>query len=430
MRIRIKINKLLFLVTCYYQVFSFYWGGLFYRLSDNNKFVYLLIDFLLLFIFISSKQLKITRNGVIGFSIPSIFFGLHTIVSNNVSFKELIVMYLIAMKITIFFTILNKLGLAAVLKVLVNIGILNIFVGLLELLSLGRVNPFVSFYTLSQKIEALNKAGTTLSVYRGGFEHSLITSVMLTCTLVFYFKLKNNALKVFCMLMQLYLIFGTEKRTGMLLSIVLITLYFFLKAIFVDKNLRRVRTIFIFSFLFLILAISSQFIFVSDQTLYQVFISKFSALQSTDNFSLFHRTTSFTKSLDIIFSQNIFRILIGNGFNFLPIYMASNGLSITTLNFLVIDNSYVSFLADFGVISLIIVINYVVFSIVYLFRLLSRQIHIEKKIEIILVLIAMLGIFSSALLFDILNWYQGIWIVSLIVAFCEFLKRKENIYDY
>ncbi|HEM3718292.1 TPA: hypothetical protein U1D18_002024, partial [Streptococcus suis] len=353
MRIRIKVNELLFLVTCYYQVFSFYWGGLFYRLSDNNKFVYLLIDFLLLFVFISSKQLKITRNGVFGFSIPSISFGLHTILSNNVSFKELIVLYLIATKITIFLTILNKLGLGAVLKVLVNVGILNIFVGLLELLSLGRVNPFVSFYTLAQKIEALNKAGTTLSVYRGGFEHSLITSVMLTCTLVFYVKLKNNALKVFCMLMQLYLIFGTEKRTGMLLSIVLIVLYFFLKAIFVDKNLRRVRTIFIFSFLFLILAVSSQFIFVSDQTLYQVFISKFSALQSTDNFSLFHRTTSFTKSLDIIFSQNIFRILIGNGLNFLPIYMASNGLSITTLNFLVIDNSYVSFLADFGVISLI-----------------------------------------------------------------------------
>ncbi|NQN52761.1 hypothetical protein HPA12_10670 [Streptococcus suis] len=430
MQIKIRISELFYLLICYYQVTSFYWGGLFYRLSDKNKFIYLFIDFLIMFLFILLKQQKFTRNGILVFSIPLIVFGFHTILSNNASLKELIVMYLIATKITIFYTALDNLGLNKVFDSIINVGILNIIIGLIELLSQGRVNPFVPLYTVAQRVEALNKAGTTLSVYRGGFEHPLVTAVMLTCTLVFYFKIKHLALKVFCILMQLYLIFGTEKRTGMFLSIILMVLYFIIKAIFIDKNYKRVRTIFVFSFIFVILAILSQFIKVSDQTLYQVFISKFTALQSTENFSLLHRTTSFTKSIDIIFSQNIFRLLLGNGFNFLPLYMASNGLSITTLNFLVIDNSYMSLLADFGILSLILVSSYLVFTVSYLFGFLSQSIKIENKIEIILVFIATMVLFSSAFLFDILNWYQGIWMIALIVAFCEYLKRKEYFYDY
>ena len=410
-----------------YKIFSFFFGGLFYRLSDINKAIYLTIDIILLAVIVLVFQKTISRNALLWLSVIMLIFFLNFILADNATFKGLVTMLLLYTSTYLFILIFKFLPLKKFFKAFYIVGGINIFLGMIELMSQGKFNIFINYYTLAQKIEAINKSGTDLAVFRGGFEHPLVTAIMLSVTLPFYFRIKNIMVRYSCILLQMYLIFGTEKRTGMFCSILLIVIYCMMQLLYIDRNKGRFRTSLYFLVAASILFLISNYVTISNQTLIEIFFTKFDALDSTDSFSKVHRLTSISKSLDIIFNQNILRIVFGNGFTFLPMYMASRGINITTLNFLVIDNSYISLLADFGLLGLGALIFYVILSSANLVKMVKRATSVKESKEIILiVLCSFWGMLAMAFLFDILNWYQGIWLISIEIAMIETIRRNRN----
>lgn len=416
-----------FYFILYYKIFSFFFGGLFYRLSDINKAIYLTIDIILLAVIVLVFQKTISRNALLWLSVIMLIFIFNFILADNATFKGLVTMLLLYTSTYLFILIFKFIPLKKFFKAFYIVGGINIFLGIIELISQGKFNIFINYYTLAQKIEAINKSGTDLAVFRGGFENPLVTAIMLSVTLPFYFRIKNIMVRYSFILLQLYLIFGTEKRTGMFCSILLIVIYYMMQLLYIDRNKRRFRTGLYFLVTASILFLISNYVTISNQTLIEIFFTRFDALNTTDSFSKMHRLTSISKSLDIIFNQNILRIIFGNGFAFLPMYMASRGINITTLNFLVIDNSYISLLADFGLLGLGALIFYVILSSANLVKMVKRTTSVKESKEIILiVLCSFWGMLATAFLFDILNWYQGIWLISIEIAMIETIRRNRN----
>ncbi|WP_230684111.1 hypothetical protein, partial [Streptococcus pneumoniae] len=78
-----------------------------------------------------------------------------------------------------------------------------------------------------------------------------------------------------------------------------------------------------------------------------------------------------------------------------------NNITITKLGFLVIDNSYLSFLADFGMMPLISIMFYLIGGIFK--NLVSNETDNISEV----VMFSLIALLLSASVFDILNWYQS-----------------------
>ncbi|CVU19701.1 Uncharacterised protein [Streptococcus pneumoniae] len=401
----------------YYQIISFYFLGIFYRLSTFNQYLYVIADIVFISVYLLIFERKIAYTNIKLFIIFILFYLFGSFQGYD-SGGAFIIFLLIYLKYILFKFIIINIPQSNLIRAFTNIGILNTVILLAEVLSHGHINLFVNHYTLAQKIETLNKVGTNLAVLRGGFENPLVTSVMLSSTLLFFMTIEKALLRNILIMSNLFLIMATEKRTGILISIALLFCYYF------RKNLKtKSVSKFIIKFLgFALLAINM--ITISGRSISQMIIERFSSLSSGSDFSAIHRSMAFKIGIEIIWSRNILNILFGNGFYFLPTFMYNNNITITKLGFLVIDNSYLSFLADFGMMPLISIMFYLIGGIFK--NLVSNETDNISEV----VMFSLIALLLSASVFDILNWYQSTLLTCFFVAYLSVYhdssKRKGN----
>ena len=150
---------------------------------------------------------------------------------------------------------------------------------------------------------------------------------------------------------------------------------------------------------------------ISGRSISHMIIERFSLLSSGSDFSAIHRSMSIKTGIEIIWSRNILNILFGNGFHFLPTFMYNNNVTITKLGFLVIDNSYLSFLADFGIVPLISIMFYLIRRIFK--NLVSNEADNISEV----VMFSLIALLLSASVFDILNWYQSTLLICFFIAY-------------
>lgn len=410
----------------YYQVLSFYFLGIFYRLSASNRILFVIADIIFLMFYLLIFAKKIDSSDIKLFAIFTSLYLFGSLQGYNIG-DALIIFSIVYLKYILFKYIILNIPKSDLVRVFTNIGIVNTVILLIEVLSHGRINVFVNYYTLAQKIETLNKIGTNLVVLRGGFENPLVTSLMLSSTLLFFMTIKKKLLRNILIVTNLFLIMGTEKRSGILISIVLLIIYYFRKNL-KTKNVSKFIVKLLGGLFFLGCAlISMNLIVISGRSIFQMITERFSLLSSGSDFSAIHRTMSLKTSLEIILNRNIINILFGNGFHFLPSFMYYNNITITKLGFLIIDNSYLSFFADFGIVPLI---GLIIYLIRHIFKhLFSDEIdYISEIISFSLIVLLL-----SASVFDIFNWYQSTLLLCFFIAYLSVYSNSskgKEINDY
>lgn len=410
----------------YYQIISFYFLGIFYRLSTFNQLSYVMVDIVFVSVYFLIFERKITYTDIKLFAIFILFYLFGNLQGYNGG-DAFIIFSIIYLKYILFKFIIINIPQYDLIRAFTNIGILNTVILLTEVLSHGHINLFVNYYTLAQKIETLNKVGTNFAVLRGGFENPLVTSLMLSSTLLFFMTIEKALLRNILIVSNLFLIMATEKRSGILISIALLICYYFRKNL-KTKSVSKFIVKFLGGVFFLGCALlAMNMITISGRSISQMIIERFSLLSSGSDFSAIHRSMSLKTGIEIIWSRNILNILFGNGFHFLPTFMYNNNVTITKLGFLVIDNSYLSFLADFGIVSLISIMFYL---IRYIFKNLVSN-ETDNILEI--VTLSLIALLLSASVFDILNWYQSTLLLCFFIAYLSVYRNSskgKGIDDY
>ena len=167
---------------------------------------------------------------------------------------------------------------------------------------------------------------------------------------------------------------------------------------------------------------------VKGDYIFNIVLSKFSALQDVDSFSLNNRVINARTGLDVIFRQNFINIFIGNGYDYLPNFFEQYNMYVIRNGFYVIDNTYISFLADYGMIGLFLVL----LSILDIIRKSMNNIYkINSKKEQLFMLYCVIGIINlmvSMSFFDIYAWYTPltllIFLISVVFSYCNIQTNK------
>ena len=174
--------------------------------------------------------------------------------------------------------------------------------------------------------------------------------------------------------------------------------------------------------------IALSFIRVQGDYVLNIIFSKFSALQDADSFSLNNRVINAKTGLDVIFDQNVINIFIGNGYDFLPNFFEQYNVYVIRNGFYVIDNTYISFLADYGMIGLFLVLLYIIDAIR---KSMTNIYKIKSKKEQLFMLYSIIGIINlmvSIAFFDIYAWYTPltllIFLISVVTSYCKFHSNK------
>lgn len=415
--IKLNLPKVLLLL----QLVTILFLGTLIKNSSKIQVFILGIDLIsVLLIFLKNKN-KVQSRPIFLLVYFIVLFFLTSISNTSPSLYYLILILTIFSKYIIFQYCVNNLKVETLIKwILVFSGII---IGLcfLEVVSNGSVNIFESFYTSTVKLDNSFKVGTGNYVLRSSFEHPLVTSIILVILLPFSLLIKNKLIKYTFLLSDLFMIIIIQKRTAYILLFVLVLVFSVMFNKYILKKKMKRRSILlglVGLFLFILI---SQMIKIQEMTVFQLILSKFSALETTDTFSLYNRTNSIFIGLSTIFNRNLFNLLFGNGLNFLPTYLNANGITIARTGFYVIDNSYVSILADFGIVNLLLFVGYSILTIIVGINNLKKLEVTREKILNIIAICGIVNILISIFFFDFYVWYS---IFVLFILLQAIILRK------
>ncbi|HEU7778965.1 oligosaccharide repeat unit polymerase [Streptococcus pneumoniae] len=406
-----------------YQFIIIFFLGAWYKNSIQFKIFLISIDTIISLFYLYKNNLSRSDLKKVYILITTVLVSLFLpSFMNRVSF-----ILLILQKLYIFNHIINDIKFEYLLSVFLQFIVLLTFCMGLEFISLGQFNPFKTFYAPRVLLDMSFKVGTPLYFLRSSLEHPLITSIILVVTGPFLFLLEKKWLRYVCVFLNISLIFFIQKRTAYILvsiGVVCFALYY-LKYINRRFQLNKITSVI---FLMTLFIIALSFIRVQGDYVLNIIFSKFSALQDADSFSLNNRVINAKTGLDVIFDQNVINIFIGNGYDFLPNFFEQYNVYVIRNGFYVIDNTYISFLADYGMIGLFLVLLYIINAIR---KSMTNIYKIKSKKEQLFMLYSIIGIINlmvSIAFFDIYAWYTPltllIFLISVVTSYCKFHSNK------
>ena len=417
--IKLNLPKVFLLI----QLVTILFLGTLIKNSTQIQVFILGIDLIsVLLIFLKNKN-KVQSRPIFLLVYFIVLFCLTSFSNQTVSFYYLILVLTIFSKYIIFQYCIQNLDVELLIKWILLFSGIIIGLCFFEEFSNGSLNFFEIFYSNTVKLDNSFKVGTGNYVLRSSFEHPLVTSIILVIFLPFSILIKNHLFRNMFFLMDLFLIIIIQKRTGYILLFVLLLIFSILYNRYVlNKSIKRRSIIFgLFGLITIILL--SQIIKIQEMTIFQLIISRFTALETTDTFSLFNRTNSILIGLSTIFDRGLFNLLFGNGLNYLPRYLSMNGITIARTGFYVIDNSYISILADFGLINLLLFIVYSTNTILFGINNLKRLENAREKILNIIAICGIVNILISIIFFDFYVWYS-IFVFFVLLQAIIFRKRE------
>lgn len=289
----------------------------------------------------------------------------------------------------------------------------------------GKNYLFINFFRVvyqksSYVLAESNKYQVTL-----GFEHPLIAAICLSILSVTLLNLKKKWLLCLSIGLSILACFFTGKRTGSLLLILAIGLYYLLKWILLDgKRVQISKKAVLKCFLAVILILILVCIPVNGTSLVGATIERFKDLLGKDNMSLVHRGTSIYKGIKLFLQSNSFSLLLGHGMYSLTNYFIIRGLPITVEGFYAIDNTYVCFLYDFGLVTTI-------FMLYFHYKILHNaiiDIKKNKNNQDLVMLVGYITLLSISFIFDALYWYTTIFLLAVFCAyfFAKYEKEVEE----
>lgn len=337
--------------------------------------------------------------------------------------KEIIIIFIIIVKFLFFNSILNKNVLNFIYRIISLFTVTNLILAILEI-SL-QTNFFSILFSEKYLLEISILNSRSVFYPRTSFQHTLILSFVLIITIPFLFILKNKLITWTAVSLQLLMLFFLEKRTGMVLSIIAIFLYLSLDFISSKSiKLKNKKIFYIFVIIFL-MTIGINFVEIGNESLFAIIVSKFADLGSQgSSLSLTHRMKSLSTGARVFYNTSILEFLIGNGFSFLINYYTKYGIQISVQNFIVVDNSYLTYLTNFGLLNSLFTISWIIYL---MFKNILLLKHIDESMTkyLIVTLTVSSMFFVDIFFFDFLGWYPALVMGILMLS----ILNRRDIYE-
>lgn len=286
----------------------------------------------------------------------------------------------------------------------------------------GKNYIFVNFFREPYKELSLLSTDTKNYQVTLVFEHSLIAAVCLSVMSITLLNIKKKWLCYSLIGLAVLTCFLTGKRTGSLLLILSIGLYFLLKWLFIERKKFKINRKIMFKVMPIFVAVLLlACIPINGNSFLGTTLNRFIDLGGADKMSLIHRGTSIYKGLKQFVSSDILSLLFGHGMYSLTNYYIVNEIPITVEGFYAIDNTYVCFLYDFGLINfaLMVYFNY---------KIIRNAITVIKKHknnQALIMLVGYLTILFICFIFDALFWYTTVFLIAIFSAYL-FSKYEEK----
>lgn len=267
----------------------------------------------------------------------------------------------------------------------------------------------------------------------GSMEEALIFAMLLSMSSIFILMMGNKRNKYL-----LYIVFGiamffTNKRSALLMWILVYVIYEVLDAWFISNKRTYAVRLFKIMFGIAIGIFILSIVKIKGNTILSLVTGKFTGLFSEDSRSYMQRYGALIIALELILQKNsIFGFLFGNGLSSLVGNFVTNRRTITDLNFYVIDNQYITSWYDSGFVFLILCVFICVHFIIELTKIIvDKHIEISLRKKSLVLLIGMILVMFYSFIIDVLTWYQPIFIISFIIALSNWnIKEAKKECEY
>ena len=423
---KLSISKLLIALNCLVIIF---WGSIINRM-DYTTIIYMGI--LIIINAIYSLKYKYARN-IYWIEIGYLFLILLCFI-NGIPIYSSICYFIILVEEVHFF--LNMFRARRnnddfAIKIVVWLMGLMAFYGIYE--GVTQNNPlFLRFFSENALTDYKNSFLYTYNTV-GSMEESLIFAMLLSMNSIFILMMGNKRNKYL-----LYIVFGiamffTNKRSALLMWILVYVIYEVLDAWFIsNKRTYAVRLFKIMVGIAIGIFILS-IVKIKGNTILSLVTGKFTGLFSEDSRSYMQRYGALIIALELILQKNsIFGFLFGNGLSSLVGNFVTNRRTITDLNFYVIDNQYITSWYDSGFVFLILCVFICVHFIIELTKIIGdKHIEISLRKKSLVLLIGMILVMFYSFIIDVLTWYQPIFIISFIIALSNWnIKEAKKECEY
>lgn len=264
-------------------------------------------------------------------------------------------------------------------------------------------------------------------------KEALIFAMLLSMSSIFILMMGNKRNKYL-----LYIVFGiamffTNKRSALLMWILVYVIYEVLDAWFISNKRTYAVRLFKIMFGIAIGIFILSIVKIKGNTILSLVTGKFTGLFSEDSRSYMQRYGALIIALELILQKNsIFGFLFGNGLSSLVGNFVTNRRTITDLNFYVIDNQYITSWYDSGFVFLILCVFICVHFIIELTKIIvDKHIEISLRKKSLVLLIGMILVMFYSFIIDVLTWYQPIFIISFIIALSNWnIKEAKKECEY
>lgn len=253
------------------------------------------------------------------------------------------------------------------------------------------------------------------------WENPLLTACLLSSLSALFLSVKCKQYSWFFLVLCLAEAFCTGKRTGTIFALLNILLYYCIRFFYHGGKLSKKVTWWIVSVsAILILCLPV----IEGSSLIAIAADRFMQLSSTRSLSGVHRIVSMEKSLEVFADSSIWGMLFGHGTSALGTFFADNSILIVVDGYYVIDNSYISFLYDYGLLNSILSLIFFIYIIRGSVRCIMKSSSFQK--EKVAVLTGFLILLVTSSVFDALTWYTSVFLLALYIAYLLQMVKTEK----
>lgn len=422
--LKLSKTKILITLNCFIII---YFGSIINRMDKNTLFY---MGALIVINIIYSFRCKYTRK-IYWCEIAYLFLIVFWIINGTPIYSSICYFIILIEEIHFFLNMFyarhdNE---EFTIKVVVGLMVLMAFYGIYE--GISQTNPlFLGLFRESAITEYKNSFLYTYNTV-GSMEVSLIFAMLLSMTSIFVLKMNSKKHKHFFYVVFGIAIFFTNKRSALLMWILVYIMFELLDAWYISNRkayaIRFLKIICIIGVGIFVLSI----IKIDGKTIISLIVDKFSGLFSENSRSYMQRYGALLIALELIFHKNtIFGFLFGNGLSSLVENFVANRRTVTDINFYVIDNQYITSWYDLGVIFLIVCVFACVYLIIELVKVIVKKKNsaiLRRKCLVLLIGMSLIMFYSFII--DVLTWYQAIFIISVFIsgAIWNIKEAKKNV---
>lgn len=253
------------------------------------------------------------------------------------------------------------------------------------------------------------------------WENPLLTACLLSSLATLFFSVKSKRYSYLFLILCLMAAFCTGKRTGTMFAILNVVLYFFIRYFYTGGKLSKTVTWWIV----LMSAIMIAFLpIIRGNSIIAIAVDRFMQLSSSQSMSGMHRIVSIKKSLGAFANSSIEGMLFGHGTSALGNFFADNKILIVVDGYYVIDNSYISFLYDYGLFNMILLLYFLINVIWGSTRCIMKSKQFPKEEVAVLSGFVILLVTSSV--FDALTWSTSVFLLAFYIAYLLQMLKTEK----